>query len=131
MGMDQIRVLLVDDEEDLVATLSERLEIRGFRVTGVHSGIEALQCVEEHPFDIVLMDVRMPGLDGMETMKQMKLRWPGLPVILVTGHLPESAAEDAQRLGAFDFFNKPVDLKQLTARIHDAVQVVQSGAAHE
>jgi len=79
-------VLVVDDEQDFVETLVKRMERRGFKVTGVGSGQEALLLLGKAHFDVVILDVMMPGMDGIETLREIKLAWPKIQVILLSGH---------------------------------------------
>jgi len=118
--MDGLRVLLVDDEEELVETLVERMQIRGFRAEAVTRGIDAITRIRESEFDVVVLDVKMPGLDGMEVIAQLKNDRPELQVILLTGH---GSSEDAARgikAGAFDYLIKPVDIEELIEIINRA-----------
>ncbi len=108
-----LRVLFVDDEEDLVSTVVERLELRGIEAVGAISGQEALHLIGRQPFDVVLLDVRMPGLGGLEVIKRIKQTHPGLEVVLLSGHGAREDAETGHRLGAFDYLQKPVDLEDL------------------
>lgn len=115
-----LRVLFVDDEEDLVSTVVERLELRGVDATGAVSGQEALTLIEQQPFDVVLLDVRMPGLGGLDVIKRIKQSHPGLEVILLSGHGAKEDAETGLRLGAFEYLQKPVDLEDVIAILHRA-----------
>jgi DNA-binding NtrC family response regulator len=118
--MAALRVLIVDDEEELVSTVVERLDLRGIEATGVLSGEEALTRIEEQPFDVVLLDVRMPGLGGFDVIKRIKQSHPELEVILLSGHGAKEDAETGLRLGAFDYLQKPVDLDDLIRILHRA-----------
>jgi len=115
-----LRVLFVDDEEDLVSTVVERLELRGIEAAGAVSGQQALTLIEQQPFDVVLLDVRMPGLGGLEVIKRIKRTHPDLEVILLSGHGAREDAETGRRLGAFDYLQKPVDLEDVIAILHRA-----------
>jgi DNA-binding NtrC family response regulator len=111
--MGTLRVLIVDDEEELVSALVERLTLRGFQAEGVTTGADALAYLEGAPCDVVLLDVKMPGIGGLEVIKRIKEQQPSLEVVLLTGH---SSAQDAERgmtLGAFDYLMKPVKLDDL------------------
>lgn len=119
--MEQMRVLLVDDEEELVSTLVERLEIRGHSAIGVLTGQEAIARVQEEAFDIAVLDVKMPGEDGVEIMKRIKHIRPGLPIILLTGHMSEEANDRGMQAGADDYIIKPVDIEDLVAKMRKAV----------
>ena len=98
--MEQMRVLLVDDEEELVTTLVERLELRGHAAVGVLTGADAIARVKEQIFDVAVLDLRMPGEDGVEIMRRLKRICPGLPIILLTGHMSEGASERGMQAGA-------------------------------
>ena len=115
-----LRVLFVDDEEDLVSTVVERLELRGIEATGVVTGQQALALIEERPFDVVLLDVRMPGLGGLEVIRRIKQTHPGLEVVLLSGHGASEDAETGRRLGAYDYLQKPVDLEDVIAILRRA-----------
>lgn len=114
------RVLIVDDEGELAYTLVERLELRGFRATGVTSGDLALDIVGREEFDAVVMDVRMPGTGGLAALQAIRTRHPTLPVILVTGHGCRESAEEGLRLGAFRYLMKPVQIDELVRLLREA-----------
>ena len=122
--MAALRVLFVDDEEELVATVVERLGLRGIAATGATSGQEALDRVAEQPFDVVVLDVRMPGLGGLDVIGRVKHSHPDLAVILLSGHGAKEDVEVGLRLGAFDYLQKPVDLE-------DLIEILKSAAARE
>jgi DNA-binding response OmpR family regulator len=104
-------VLVVDDEPDFVETLVKRLERRGFEVTGVGSGQEALLLLGKRHFDVVILDVMMPGMDGIETLREIKLGWPKTQVILLSGHGGEEMGMRGMAYGAYSYLLKPVSLK--------------------
>jgi DNA-binding NtrC family response regulator len=113
-------VLLVDDEAEFVETLAERLEVRGFDVTTASSGAEALERIQEREIDLVVLDVQMPGLDGVEALRQIKQRKPLIEVIMLTGHATVQTAIDGMKLGAFDFLLKPTETEELVEKIRRA-----------
>jgi len=115
-------VLLVDDEEQFLRVLSERLTNRGLHVDSVTSGEEAVALVEDKNFDAVVIDLAMPGIDGIETTKKIKEKKPDLEIIILTGHATVKAGIEAMKLGAEDFLEKPVDLNVLLERINEAKQ---------
>ena len=115
-------VLLVDDEEQFLQVLSERLTNRGLHVSSVTSGEEAVAMVENKNFDAVVVDLAMPGIDGIETTKKIKEKRPDLEIIILTGHATVKAGIEAMKLGAEDFLEKPVDLNILLERIREAKQ---------
>ena len=114
------RVLLVDDEESFLEALSERLRMRGLEVSCARSGREALTEVEQHDFDAVVLDLAMPGLDGIETLRRMRQLRPDLQVMILSGRATVQTAVEATRLGATDIFEKPTDVDTLVQRIRSA-----------
>ncbi len=104
-------VLVVDDEQDFMETLVKRLERRGFKVVGVGGGKEALQLLGQTSFDVVILDVMMPGMDGIETLREIKLAWPKTQVILLSGHGGEEMGMRGMAYGAYSYLLKPVSLK--------------------
>ena len=113
----RIRVLLVDDEEDFVETLAQRLEVRDFEVATALSGAEALERLEEREIDVVILDLQMPGVDGIQVLRQIKERKPLIEVIMLTGHATVQTAIDGMKLGAFDFLTKPTETEDLLEKI--------------
>ncbi|MHB8811117.1 MAG: response regulator [Desulfobulbaceae bacterium] len=120
--MDDIKILLVDDEEDFVSTLSERLSLRDMNSQAASSGEEALRFVGDHIPDIIVLDLKMPGIDGMEVLRRVKQHFPAIQVIILTGHGNDLDEAEARKLGAFDYLRKPVDIELLVARIREAYQ---------
>jgi two-component system OmpR family response regulator len=118
--MEDFRVLIVDDELDFLETILKRLKRRKIDATGVSSGKEALDLLERQPFDVVILDVRMPGMDGIETLKEMKKRRPLMEVIMLTGHASVEAGMQGMQLGAFDFVMKPAEIDELLEKIRQA-----------
>jgi DNA-binding response OmpR family regulator len=119
--MERMRVLLVDDEEELVTTLVERLEIRGHAAVGVLTGEDAIARVKEQMFDVAVLDLKMPGEDGVEIMQRLKRICPGLPIVLLTGHMSEGASERGMQAGADDYIIKPVDIEDLVVKLRQAI----------
>jgi len=117
-----IRVLLVDDEEELIEYLSKRLLREGFTVRAVTSGERAVAAVEDEDFDVALVDLRMPGIDGIETQRQMKERRPHLQTVVLTGHGSLEAALKSGQQDAFRFLQKPVDHDDLIRAILEAAE---------
>jgi len=113
-------VLLVDDEEQFLDTLSQRLEIRGMKVEAVTSGEEALDKVGDKKIDAVILDLAMPGIDGIETLRLLKAKRPDLQIIMLTGKATVKSGIEAMKLGAEDFLEKPVDLELLLEKIGEA-----------
>jgi len=114
------KVLLVDDEVEFLNTLSERMRNRGMEVATSSSGVEALEKVEKEPYDVIILDLMMPGIDGLEALKILKAKRPELQVILLTGYATVEKGIEAMKLGAMDFLEKPADLNQLTEKIKKA-----------
>ncbi len=114
------RVLIVDDEAELVSALQERLNLRGFRATGVTTGADALAYLAATECDVVLLDVKMPGLGGLEVIAKIKTEHPRMQVILLTGHGSRRDAEEGMRLGAFDYLMKPIKITDLVRILHAA-----------
>ena len=114
------KVLLVDDEREFVETLAIRLETRGFVVAVATSGEVAVEKAQEECFDAVLLDLAMPGMDGIETLKSLRELNPESQVVLLTGQATVSKATEAMRLGALDLLEKPADLEVLVEKIREA-----------
>ncbi len=123
-----MRALFVDDELEFLELMQKRLARRGMEVVTAPDGKSALSMVEENlasggePFNIVVMDVRMPGMDGLETLRHMKQKAPGLPVILLTGHACMGVAVEGLDLGAYDYMLKPVSISELIIKMEEAVR---------
>ena len=120
--MEDIRVLLVDDEDDFRTTLANRLRKRKLEVTEAESGRSAINLLRQGTFDVVVLDVRMPGMDGIETLKQIKTNHPLVEAIMLTGHASVESGIEGMRLGAFDYLMKPCDINDLINKIRDAYQ---------
>jgi DNA-binding response OmpR family regulator len=113
----KIRVLLVDDEKEFVDALAERLEIRDFDVTKAFDGDEALDRIRSVDVDVVVLDVMMPGKDGIDVLREIKKTKPLVEVLMLTGHASVESAIDGLKNGAFDYLMKPTDTKDLIAKI--------------
>ena len=122
--MAEYRVLLVDDEEEFVSALSERLELRGIEVESALNGEDALAIMVEKTFEVVIVDVMMPGLGGLEVLKQIKSAYPNTQVILLTGHGATKEGIEGMRLGAFDYLIKPVDIEEMLEKMKEAARTV-------
>jgi DNA-binding NtrC family response regulator len=114
------KVLLVDDEEQFLETLAERMRARGMEVTTATSATEALKKVAEESFDAIILDLLMPQIDGMEALGILKEKNPDIQVILLTGHATLEKGVEAMKLGATDFLEKPASLEVLTEKIKKA-----------
>jgi DNA-binding NtrC family response regulator len=113
-------VLLIDDEEQFLEVLGERLETRGLKVNTVTSGEDALTLIDDKNYDAIILDLAMPGIDGIETLKLLKEKNPDLEIIMLTGHATVQKGIEAMKLGAEDFLEKPVELSVLLERISEA-----------
>ena len=118
--MPECFVLLVDDEVDFVSVLAERLEARGLKVDTAGDGETALVKAREQAFDAILLDMAMPGMDGIQTLNGLLAINPDLQVILLTGQATLRQAVEAMKLGALDLLEKPVGIATLVAKIEDA-----------
>jgi DNA-binding NtrC family response regulator len=123
--MSGLRVLFVDDEEELVSAVVERLQLRGIEARGATKGVDALQMIEEETFDVVVADVKMPGLGGLDVVRQVRALHAGLQVVLLSGHGSHDDAEEGRRLGAFDYVEKPIDIEILIDILHKAAEATQ------
>ena len=111
------RILLVDDEKSFLETLSSRLELRGMKVDTVDNGEKAVDEAKQQAFDVIIVDLSMPGIDGVETLKRIKANDPDAEVIMLTGHASIQSSIDAMKAGAEDFLQKPIDLTVLMKKI--------------
>ncbi|MHC4660719.1 MAG: cytidylate kinase-like family protein [Planctomycetota bacterium] len=118
------KVLLVDDEKEFVETLSERLQARNMDPALAYNGEEALEFVEKDKPDVMILDLRMPGIDGLEVLRRIKKEQPSTEVIILTGHGSEKDEEAALELGAFAYLQKPVDIELLTQAMKEAYRKV-------
>jgi DNA-binding NtrC family response regulator len=116
----KIKILIADDEKEFVETVAQRLEMRNFSVTTVGSGEEAVEMVEKIDFDVIVLDVLMPGVSGIDALKIIKRAKPLTPVIMLTGEATVENAIQGMKLGAFDFLMKPADMEKLAEKINQA-----------
>ena len=114
------KILLVDDEEEFARTLAERLEARDLRVDVAFSGEAALEKARKKSYDAIVLDLAMPGLDGIDTLKEFRKINPDLQIIILTGQATVQKGIEAMKLGAVDLMEKPTDLKKLLAKIEEA-----------
>jgi DNA-binding NtrC family response regulator len=117
-----IKVLLIDDEIGYVNVLSNRLSKRGFAVDKANSGSEAFRILRKGSFDVAILDLKMPDLDGIEVLKILKKMAPEMAVIMLTGHGSAAAAHEGIRQGAYDYLIKPCELQELIAKIMEAYE---------
>jgi len=115
--MNHIRILLVDDEVRYLKTIAKLLKREGFTVTTALNGIEALHVLDQKTFDIAVLDMMMPGMDGLGVLKAIKQQYPLMEVIVLTGHATVESAVEGLKLGACDYLVKPVDVNELISRI--------------
>ena len=118
--MKDIKVLLVDDEQKFVEALSERLQMRDMENETVYDGEEALSFVDDKEPDVMVLDLKMPGIDGMEVLRRVKKKFPAIQVIILTGHGTDRDEEESRRIGVYDYLKKPVDIEVLVSRIKAA-----------
>ncbi len=114
------KVLLVDDEEEFIDLMSQRLETRGLKVVTAASGEEAVAKVTDHSFDVAVVDLAMPGIDGIETLTKIKEERPDMEVIMLTGQATVKSGIEAMKHGALDFLEKPVIINDLLEKIWKA-----------
>ncbi|MBW2297376.1 MAG: response regulator [Deltaproteobacteria bacterium] len=113
-------ILLVDDEKDFVEILAMRLEEAGEKVTPAYDGQMCLDILDKKPIDVVILDIKMPGMDGINTLHKIKIMHPLVEVILLTGHGSTETAIEGMKLGAFDYLLKPADFDDLKAKLSGA-----------
>ena len=118
--MEKNRVLLVDDEEEFVRALAKRLRTRGLEVEITGDGESAVEKVKQNGFDVVVLDLAMPGIDGLETLKRLREVNEDLQVVLLTGHGSIRSGVEAIKGGAVDFLEKPAEFSELLAKIKEA-----------
>jgi DNA-binding NtrC family response regulator len=120
--MNKIKVLLVDDEQEFVSTLAERLEFRDIETLVAMNGDQALRMIEEHKPPLVVLDVLMPGIGGLDVLKRIKRKHPEIQVILLTGHGSTKDGIKGMHQGAFDYLMKPVNIEELIHRMNEALE---------
>jgi two-component system, OmpR family, response regulator len=120
--MGKAKILLVDDEVAFANNIAKLISKRGYEVLTVYNGESAIQAIEEKEFDVIVLDLKMPGLDGLATLKQIKKKRPNVEVIILTGHGSMDSGIDGMQLGAFDFIMKPVRFDDLHEIIRQAFQ---------
>jgi DNA-binding NtrC family response regulator len=121
----KIKVLLVDDEKDFIESLAERLELRDFNVSTALNGTDALNLIKENDFDVIVLDVKMPGKDGIETLKEIKNINQLPQVIMLTGHATVETAIQGMKIGAYDYIMKPTVTEDLINLINKANKIVE------
>jgi DNA-binding NtrC family response regulator len=118
--MDNMKILLVDDEERFLITTKKLMERKGITVFIALSGTEALDKLQTEDIPVVILDVKMPGMDGVETLKAIKARFPLVEVIMLTGHINVNSAIEGLKGGAVDYLMKPVDIDDLLFKAEEA-----------
>lgn len=118
-----MNILIVDDETEFLELVGKRLARRGMDVTTASSGEEALAVAEGRTFDVVVLDVKMPGIDGLETLRRLRVMHPTMPVLLLTGHASLGSAVSGMELGAFDYMLKPVAINELIIKLNEAARL--------
>ncbi|MCD6305164.1 MAG: response regulator [Deltaproteobacteria bacterium] len=126
-----IKVLMVDDEAQFRSTTSKILSKRGYETTVAESGEQAIEILKKAPQDVVILDIRMPGMDGHEALARMKEIDPDVQVIMLTGHGGGESAKESLKHGAFDYLNKPCDIELLSMKIRDAYDAKRQGVKEE
>lgn len=120
MAKGKNKILLVDDEVEFTEALAERMEARGLNVDTVESGEGALDACKGKDFDLVVLDLAMPGMDGLETLKRLRKQNPDLQIIVLTGRATVEKGVEAIKHGALDFIEKPADIKKIMEKIEEA-----------
>jgi DNA-binding NtrC family response regulator len=118
--METMRVFIVDDEDDFRETIVKRLNARKIQAEGAASGVKALEVLKEKDFDVIVLDVKMPDMDGIETLRHIKKMKPEIEVIMLTGHASVEFGLKGMQLGAFDYVMKPAPLNELLDTIGQA-----------
>ena len=121
-GKKEIKVLLVDDEVEFVTTLGERLRLRELKVDTVFDGTQALAFIAKTEPDVIVLDLKMPGLHGIDVLREIKKTRPKVQVIILTGHGTDQDEAEARKLGGFDFLRKPAEIDLLVRKIKEAFQ---------
>ncbi|MBI5533789.1 MAG: response regulator [Deltaproteobacteria bacterium] len=126
--MAALRILLVDDELDFIEPLARRMERRGMQCVALQDGEKALALIQTERFNCVVLDVRMPGIDGIEVLRRIRRDHPDLPVVLLTGHASVELGVRGMQLGAFEYLLKPIDLDDLLDTVRRAADHALAGA---
>ncbi|RJP74677.1 MAG: response regulator [Candidatus Abyssobacteria bacterium SURF_17] len=118
--MSSTRLLLVDDEERFLETTRKLLQKRGVETFTAANGIDALKVLEDHRIDVVILDVKMPGLDGVEVLRKIKQKYPLIEVVMLTGHASVESAVEGLKLGAYDYVMKPLAIEDMLKKVNEA-----------
>ena len=127
----KLKVLIADDEVEFASTIVSRLNLRNYTANMANSGKQALEAIENDLPDVLLLDLKMPDLDGLEVLATLKKTCPDLVVIILTGHGSPEAGEMGKELGAFDYVMKPVDLGLLIQKIENAFKLAHGNVAEK
>lgn len=120
MDKNKINLLIVDDEEQFIDSIGRSLELRDFNVIAVDRGEKAIEAARNHPIDIALVDLKMPGINGEETLKALKKEHPWMEVVILTGHGTIDSAAECTRSGAYSYLQKPCDLDRILEALKNA-----------
>lgn len=120
--MKDFKVLIVDDEPDFIETTMKRMCRNGVRCESAESGEEAIEKIRKGDIDVVLLDVKMPGMDGVETLRAIKRMKPLIEVVMLTGHASVESGIEGMKLGAFDYLMKPIEFDRLVEKLSDAYE---------
>lgn len=120
--MSDISVLIIDDEVELAAVIADRLEFRGIKAQTASDGESALEMIKSNPPNIVLLDLMLPGMNGLEVLKKINALELNIPVILLTGYGSKEMTLEGMNLGAFDYIMKPCDFEGLISKIQEALE---------
>lgn len=120
MGKEKINLLIVDDEVQFLKSMTKRLTVRDFNVIAVDRGEKAIEAARKHPIDVALVDLKMPGLDGEQTLKALKEEYKWMEIVILTGHGSVESAVELTKSGAYSYLQKPCELDQLLEVLVDA-----------
>ena len=123
MAEPKINLLIVDDEEQFLESISKSLQVRDFNVVAVNRGEKAIEAARNNPFDIALVDLKMPGINGEETLKALKAEHRWMEVIILTGHGTIDSAVECTRSGAYSYLQKPCSLDELLECLKNAYKM--------
>ncbi|OHB73389.1 MAG: histidine kinase [Planctomycetes bacterium RBG_13_63_9] len=120
MAKEKINLLIVDDEEQFLKSTAKRLEVRGFHVIAVDRGEKAIEAAREHPIDVALVDLKMPGMNGEQTLETLKRQHPWMEVVILTGHGSIDSAVQCTKSGAYSYLQKPCEWDWLLSALTEA-----------
>ncbi len=120
--MEKLKVMLVDDEERYLLTTAKLMEKKGIDVVTAQSGVQALELLKTHDVHVVILDIKMPGMDGFKTLRAIKTLYPPVEVIFLTGHATMDSAVEGLQFGAFDYVMKPADIDVIVTKAYEAFE---------